>query len=380
VLWAAVADLRRLRSWLEGREVALARAVAVVSSYPEKTLAEAAGSTLRHAEQVVRRADTATEIPAFDVSLQAGRVTGEHVDALGRVLRQLAPETRTRLVDHAEQLLAVAEVSTADEFARAVRRQARRLEPEGDAEARLGRQRQAVRLNTWIDRDTGMGRWSAAWDPVTMLLLENRLDAQVDALFHDTTPEGCPTDPLDKQGFLRAHALLALLDGGGVRLGRPEIVVVVDHTQPQPDGTPTIDWDLPIDIPRRVLDDLAGRAVTHTVVVRNKTIISAPGEMNHGRSRRLATADQRRALHALYPRCAIPGCEARFSRTRLHHVVHYSDDGLTDLINLLPVCSHHHAKIHNDDWLLTLTPDRQLTIKLPDGTVMTTGPPRRNAA
>jgi hypothetical protein len=81
-------------------------------------------------------------------------------------------------------------------------------------------------LNTWIDRDTGMGRWSATWDPETMVRLENRLDAQVQALFHDTQPEGCPSDLLEKQSFLRAHALLALLNGGGARLGRPEIVVV----------------------------------------------------------------------------------------------------------------------------------------------------------
>jgi hypothetical protein len=380
VLRAAVADLRRLRSWLESREVALARLVAAVSSYPEKTLAEAAGSTLCQAEQVVRRADVAEQVPAFGASLDRGRVTGDHVDALGRVMRQLSPEARAGLVERAESLVAIAEVSTADEFARTLRRQVRRLECEGDAEARLERQRRAVRLNTWIDRDSGMGRWTATWDPETMLLLENRLDAQVEAMFHDTTPAGCPTDPLEKQSFLRAHALLALLDGGGVKLGRPEIVVVVDHTQPQPDGTPTIDWDLPIELPQRVLDDLAKRAITHTVVVRNNTIISAPGELNHGHTRRLASADQRRALHAIYPRCAIPGCHARYSRTRLHHIRHYRDDGPTDLINLLPVCSYHHQKIHNDDWLLTLTPNRQLTIRFPDGTIMTTGPPRRNAA
>jgi hypothetical protein len=40
----------------------------------------------------------------------------------------------------------------------------------------------------------------------------------------------------------------------------------------------------------------------------------------------------------------------------------------------------HHQKIHNDGWLLTLTPDHTLTIRTPDGQVMTTGPPKRNAA
>ena len=41
VLKAAVADLRRLKSWVEGREVAFAQRIAKVSSFPEKSLAEA---------------------------------------------------------------------------------------------------------------------------------------------------------------------------------------------------------------------------------------------------------------------------------------------------------------------------------------------------
>ena len=213
-----------------------------------------------------------------------------------------------------------------------------------------------------------------------MLGLENRLDAQVEALFHDTQPDGCPTDLFEKQAFLRAHALLAIINRNGIRLGRPEVVVVVDHTQPNPDGTPTIDWDLPIELPKRVVDDLAKRAVVHTVVIGNGVIVAAPGTLNLGRDSRLANRDQRRALHAVYRRCAIPGCEARFSRTRLHHVQFWHNIGLTDLLNLLTVCEHHHQRIHNDGWLLTLSPDHTLTIVHPDGQIMTTGPPQRNAA
>jgi hypothetical protein len=47
---------------------------------------------------------------------------------------------------------------------------------------------------------------------------------------------------------------------------------------------------------------------------------------------------------------------------------------------LLPVCQQHHDKIHNNGWHLHLAPNRTLTITLPDGTIMTTGPPKRNAA
>src|SRR3954447_5978670 len=52
----------------------------------------------------------------------------------------------------------------------------------------------------------------------------------------------------------------------------------------------------------------------------------------------------------------------------------------TDLENLVPLCEIHHQRVHHDGWLLRLAADRTLTITLPDGQVMTTGPPRRSAA
>jgi hypothetical protein len=378
VLEAAVAELRRLKSWVEAREVAVARGLAMVSSFPEKSLADASRSSVRQAEQVLLRGETIAQMPGFGSSLDAGRVSGDHVDVLARTLRQAPPAVRDQLSADAARLVLIAEASTPDEFARSVRAEARRLESDGDGLDRLERQRRAVRLNGWIDRETGMGRWTASWDPEMMVRLENRLDTQVQAMFHDRQPDGCPTDVFEKQSYLRAHALLALLDGRGVRLGRPEIVVVVDHTTPA--TQPVVDWGLPVELPQRVLDDLFETAVVTTVVVRNGVIIDAPGELDLGRSTRLANRAQRRALGAIYATCAIPGCRVRYSRTKLHHVIWWRHDGRTDLDNLLPVCEHHHHNIHHDGWLLTLTPDRQLTIRFPDGTIMTTGPPKRGAA
>ena len=380
VLQTAVGEVARLKSWVEGREVFLAGLVAKVSSFPEKSLAEAGRTNLRHGELALKRAETVKQIPEIGRSLDDGRVSGAHVDVLTRALAQLPPVPRQQLVDDAPGLVRAAENSTADEFARTVGAQARRLERDGDGQQRLERQKRAVRFDSWIDRHSGMGRWSGTWDPQTMVWLENMIDAKVQALFHDTQPANCPTDPLAKQSFLRAHALLALLNDGGCRLGRPEIVVVVDHTHPDADGRPVVDWGLPVDLPDRVLDDLAGRADTFTVVVRNGVIIDAPGELNLGRTTRVANRAQRRALGALYPSCAIPGCQVRYSRTKLHHVIWWRHHGLTDLDNLLPLCVRHHQNVHHHGWTLTLTPDRTLTIHLPDGQVMTTGPPQRGAA
>jgi len=380
VLAAAVADLRRLKSWVEGREVDLVQRIAEVSSFPEKSFAEAANTSLRNGGQVLERAQTAASVPELGASLADGRVSGDHVDVVTRTLRGLTPPLREQLIEEGERLAKIAERSTPDEFARSVRETARRLETASDGLDRLERQKRAIRFSSFIDKETGMGRWQATWDPETMVQLETKIDNQLQAMFHDRQPEGCPTDLLEKQSYLRALAVVALLDGHGGRSGKPEVIVVVDHTQPGPDGRPAVDWGLPVELPDRVLTDLWSRATTHSVTVRNGVVVDAGGQLDLGRSSRLPNRAQRRALRGLYSTCAIPGCVVRFSRTKLHHVVWWRRGGATDLANLLPLCEIHHQRVHHNGWLLTLTPGRTLTVALPDGQVMTTGPPKRSAA
>jgi hypothetical protein len=292
----------------------------------------------------------------------------------------LAPPIREQLIDEGGKLAKIAEQATPDEFARTVRAEARRLERATDGLDRLERQKRAIRFSSFIDKETGMGRWSAVWDPETMVRLETRIDDQLQAMFHDRQPENCPTDLLEKQKYLRALAVAALLDGQGGRSGKPEVIVVVDHTQPGPDGRPAVDWGLPVELPERVLADLCARANSYTVVVRNGVVVDAGGQLDLGRSSRLPNRAQRRALRGLYATCGIPGCNVRFSRTKLHHVMWWRHGGATDLANLLPLCEIHHQRVHHNGWLLTLRPDRTLSIRLPDGQIMTTGPPRRDAA
>jgi hypothetical protein len=175
--------------------------------------------------------------------------------------------------------------------------------------------------------------------------------------------------------------LAHLIDGDRtvVRAGVPEFVSVIDADQPNGNGEATVDWGIDVEIPTRLIAALidAGAARSTAVVVRNGVIVHAPGEMNLGRGARHASRDQRRALRGLYRGCAIPGCGTHFDRCKIHHNIWWSNDGLTDLENLLPVCVHHHHKIHDTGWNITLGQNRQLTVTLPDGTVMATGPPSR---
>ena len=377
---AAVAANSRLVSWCESQQLAAAQALEKLGAVPESVLAEASRSNLRDSERVVKRANTAKAAPTFGGALANGAIAAGHLDQLGVSLGRLDTTQQAKLLADEARLLLIAKNSTSDEFGRALRAEERRLATD-DGMSRLQRQRAAVRLHTRTDINSGMNIFTLTVDPLTGVLLHNQIAAATEALFHDAAPEGCPSDPLEKQGFLRAHAMLRLLKGEGIRLGRPEFVVVVDTTNPDPaTGAPTVDWGLPVEIPHKVLLDLFDGADVHTIVVRHGVVVYAPGEVDLGRTTRLANRAQRRALRAMYATCAIPGCSARFDICKIHHVKWWRHGGRTDLNNLLPICVRHHTAVHHGGWQLHLGADRTLSTTHPDHTTMTTGPPKRRAA
>ena len=98
-----------------------------------------------------------------------------------------------------------------------------------------------------------------------------------------------------------------------------------------------------------------------------------------GSSTRLASRAQRSALRGLSRECASPGCGVGYDHCKLHHIIWWRHGGRTDLDNLVPVCAKHHSNIHHDGWVIELGPNRELTLRLPDGTIHNTGPPTRNA-
>ncbi len=309
-------------------------------------------------------------------------------------------------------------------------RAARALEND-DGMSRFTQQRRDTALHTWTDKRTGMFRLSGRFDPLSGVVIHGHLQAMLAALFAERMPSTCPSDPAGKQDHLRALALLALImqqqsarltvvpdqpatspetssdgrdgerlpydggsdasgdlaewseffRGGPSRFGRPEIVLVVDaggDTLAANRGAPVVDWGLPVEVPPRALEDLYKRADAHPVIVANGVVLHAPGEMNLGRTTRLASRSQSRALRAPHPSCAVPGCCVAFEFTKPHHVHYWEHGGPTDLDNLVPFCSkHHHHAAHEGGWRLTLQPDRTLTVTFPDGTILTTGPPVR---
>ncbi len=371
--------IREVRAWLDAQQAGLVTSLRQVESFAEKTIAEAAKTSLGAASKTAERSATLTETPKLAEALEDGAITADHVDAVTRTSKKLDAGQRKKLFERVDQLGDVAAAATVDEFRRRVELEATRLQTD-DGMDRLERQRRATRVSSWVDAE-GMWNLRGRFDPLTGARLAAKLDAAREALFAEQTPDGCPTDPIEKQKFLNAHALIQLLEGaGGVNTpGRAEFVVVIDADAQHPTG-PVAEFSIPVEIPPQVLATLAGTADIHAVVVCNGVVLHAPGELNLGRSSRLANRAQRRALRGLYRTCGIPGCAVHYDRCKLHHLVWWRNGGRTDLDNLLPVCSVHHANIHNDGWTIELGPNRELTLTLPDGTTHTTGPPTRQAA
>ncbi len=294
-------------------------------------------------------------------------------------------------------LVGVATHGSVSDFRKRLKREAESLRAD-DGKERFERQEKAARLRRWTDAD-GMWCLSGRFDPLTGVRFNARLQAEIEAAFAESVPEGCPTDPQAKSEFLAACALTRIIEDGGVaqRAGRPEFVVVIevdvdqestdapDSAEPPHDTKPDVrrprvDWGLPVEIPWSVLIEPFGDSDAHPVIVRNGVVLYAPGELNLGRTTRLANRAQRRALRALYATCGIPGCGTSFDRCKIHHIVWWRHGGRTDLENLLPLCVHHHTLVHRDGWVITPGPGRTLTLRLPDSTVHNTGPPGRRAA
>jgi hypothetical protein len=397
-----LSDVQRWRGMLDAVEINVARRLHALSV---NAPAELAAATQRHgrcANNVFERAATLAQVGSLAEPLRNGLLHGSHIDTVAKVLRTVREEHADSFREKLPSLIdeAVAGRVNPDELARSLNKAARTLENDHGV-SRHEQQRRETALRTWMDKRSGMVRMSGTFDPLSGALLTGRLNAAMAALFAEKTPSTCPTDPGLKQDHLRALALLCLTAGsraglagepevdpndewwafttnGSSRFGRPEIVVVLDARTASieaNEGRPVVDWGIPVELPQRTFEELFQRADIHPVILLNGVVLYAPGEMNLGRTTRLASRAQRRALRALYATCGVYGCAVKFDHCQPHHVKFWENGGPTDLANLLPLCSRHHHLVHEGGWKLTIAADRTVTLSYPDGTIQTTGPP-----
>ncbi|MEX0846350.1 MAG: HNH endonuclease signature motif containing protein [Ilumatobacteraceae bacterium] len=395
-----LADVAALQRFLQAREIDLNRRLAVLAEQspsvdPDAVNARATGRSSLAAGKANKRAKAAADAPQLKAQMDAGRLSGEHLDAFAAAVAGLPADLRPRLLAMQSDLAAeaVARGLTVEGFRHRLQAVVRCIEAD-DGRDRLIRQRRAVGLRVWTDNDTGMGRISGQFDPETFMVLQQRIADQLEARFRQDRPAECPDDPLLAQDWLRAHALIDLVCRLGSGVGRPEVIVVIDE-QTYESGRHArsrIDCGPGIEVPIEVIRQIGGRARFVPVVIDSNGVVIVQGppvasfdqlcaglrdpvSLDLGRSRRRADRHQRRALRVMYRSCAMARCGRHVSITEPHHVDHWHRGGRTDLGRLLPLCRHHHDRLHAERWDLELGSDRSLIVRRGGVVVMSTGPP-----
>ena len=82
-----------------------------------------------------------------------------------------------------------------------------------------------------------------------------------------------------------------------------------------------------------------------------------------GRERRLFSRHQALALSALHDTCAAQDCERPLAWCELHHLLPWSLDGPSDLDNAVPLCGHHHRRIHDPLYRHVVHPDGSISFE-----------------
>ena len=271
----------------------------------------------RDARQAARRGEVCGQMPAVHDALAAGTLSAGHVDALARAVGQLDDAGRAQLAELESTLVESAATTTVEAFEREVG-QLTRILSRDDGTRHLERLKRQRRVRRWIDRHSGMCHTHLELDPET--------DARVSAAF-DAAVQAARTAQQDDVSFehLRADALVDLITGARSTDRRvPEVVVLIDHdtlvhgVHPATVAETADGAELPVATIRRLACD----ADIIPIVLGGDGV-----PLDHGRSRRLATREQRRALRAMYRTCGHPGCEVRFEACRIHHVTWWEHKG-----------------------------------------------------
>ena len=330
---------------------------------PERELVAHGGLTSREAREVVSRGLVTEVAPEMGAVLAAGDTTAAHVDALGRGLK-IAGAERDAFMAHLPELVEASTTMTASQFDQLVTETAKSVVTD-DGLSTFERQKRETFFKMRNEAD-GCLSVSGKFDPISASILKSKIGRVVEAMFHSGDKE-VPVEVMpwiEPNDHRQAQALIALVNGASESVSdvpvRAEIVVHVDletlQRGLQTGGTcrTALGADLPVETARRLACD----AEILPVVLDGRSV-----PIDVGRSKRLATVHQRRALEAIYPTCAIPDCEVIFDHCNVHHIEYWENGGSTDLNNMVPLCSRHHHAAHEGGWKLKLGPEtRELEI------------------
>ena len=358
-----VATSQQVRGWLDALDVRIALAASRLAEQgeceaPSSLLTGGGRRAAKDAEQATRRGAVCDLLPEVHDALAAGTVSAGHADALAGVVKDLDERGRSDLKELESTLVDSAKTSTVEQFSREVRKLGQILSRD-DGVCRHEHLRRQRCVRRWVDRVTGLCHTDLVLDPLTDAAVANALGAAVAA----EQANGADDRTLDQ---VKADALVGLITGARGSRNAPEVSVLIDLDTLR-DGLHD----------RSVCETSTGQEVPVATIRRLccdadivPVVLDGDGvALDVGRAKRVATREQRRALRAMHRTCAHPGCTVGFDDCDIHHVNPWTPTGLTDLDNLLPLCSRHHHLVHEGGWTLTLRPDRTTVWCRPDGSI-----------
>jgi uncharacterized protein DUF222 len=194
------------------------------------------------------------------------------------------------------------------------------------------------------------------------------INAKADELFRAAVAEHklFPELEVPSAAQLRADALVELVrhalgvDLDSTKGPKVEATMVVNASEPtsasDPDGVPLADGTTRV---------LGCDAELHPVIVDS---LGVPLDLGDGA--RLASEGQRRAVRRRDGGCAFTGCTSKVMWCDVHHCVHWKNNGVTNLCNLICLCRRHHGVIHRNGWDIRLDTDGWAAIKTPTGRIV----------
>lgn len=296
------------------------------------------------------------ELPATALAWREGFLDGQHLRVIQTFVRDLPEAVPADTVEAAERFLArQAAGLRPDQLQKVAHQCALWLNPDGKfSDVDRARQRG---FGWGVQRPDGMS--------VGKLVATPELRANLDAwLARFAAPgmcnpanekpcaEGEPSEEL-ATGDVRSHAqrqhdaLNALVRGRlgdpklGAHNGLPVTVIVSTTLQELTAGTGRAVTGGGTVLPMSEVIRMARHAYHYLAVFDEHS--SRP--LYLGRSRRLATPDQRIVLYAKDRGCTHPGCDAPGYWCEVHHLDEWATGGLTDADKLTFACTPHHKLI-----------------------------------
>jgi hypothetical protein len=125
-------------------------------------------------------------------------------------------------------------------------------------------------------------------------------------------------------------------------------------------GSPAADLEWAQPIPGETARRLACDAAATPIFLGSES-----NQPQAGKTTRIISGSQRKALVVRDRGCRFPGCDRPPDWTDAHHMKHWADGGKTVIENLVLLCRRHHRKVHEEGWRLIVVGDGDVAAEPP---------------